>query len=150
MREEVYDYLRDYGFTKEDVNSFQDNNEKMFFTNLKEITKNIEFLVNKGLSKEEVMYVFKNNPFMITVKDKRLEGLDKIYIDELKMDVISLKRLIINNPLIYTMSPVELEKIINYLREHNCSNEMIKEFFIKHSNVVSMYFLEFKDIVEFV
>ena len=78
MIEEVYDYLREYGFTKEEVNKFEEENEKMFFTNLKEVQKNINFLQNKGLIKEEIMNIFKYNPFMITVKDNRLEALETI------------------------------------------------------------------------
>ena len=82
MREEVYDFLREYGFSKEEVHGFQDKNEKMFFTNLVEVNKNINFLLDKGLSKEEVIRVFREDPYMITVKNNRLEALDKIYIDE--------------------------------------------------------------------
>ena len=58
MKEEVYNYLREYGFTKEEVYSFEEENEKMFFTNLNEVNKNIDFLMNKRINKEEVMHVF--------------------------------------------------------------------------------------------
>ena len=71
MREEVYDYLREYGFSKEELTSFEKENENMFFTNLVEVNKNIDFLTNKRLIKEEIITVFRNNPFMITVKDNR-------------------------------------------------------------------------------
>lgn len=43
MIEEVYDFLREYGFTKEEVYSFQTDNERMFFTNLIEVKKNLDF-----------------------------------------------------------------------------------------------------------
>ena len=64
MREEVYNYLREYGFTKEEVYSFEKENEKMFFTNLTEVNKNIDFLINKGFYKElekSFIEVFKNH-----------------------------------------------------------------------------------------
>ena len=79
MIEEVYDYLREYGFSKEEVNSFQDENEEMFFTNLEEIEKNINFLINKELSKEEILEVIKKDPYILTVKNNRLDYLEKIY-----------------------------------------------------------------------
>ena len=78
MIEEVYDFLREYGFTKEEVNYFEDENDDMYFTNLIEVNKNIDFLISKGLNKEEIMQVFRVDPFMITVKNNRLDALDKI------------------------------------------------------------------------
>ena len=104
MRDEVYDFLREYGFTKEEVYGFEEENEKMFFTNLVEVNKNIDFLTNKGLNKEEIMHVFRKDPFMITVKNNRLEMLDKIYLEDLKLSKEELRQLIINNPDTYIVS----------------------------------------------
>ena len=143
MIEEVYNYLREFGFTKEEVNFFEDSNEKMFFTNINEVEKNISFLNNKNLTKEEVIQVFKKNPFMITVKDNRLNALDKIYLEELKFESNLLKELIINNPETYTLSPIELQKIIDYLKEHNYSIEVIRDFILKNPKIISMEFNEF-------
>lgn len=138
MREEVYDYLREYGFNIEELNYFEKENEKMFFTNLIEVNKNIDFLTSKGLIKEEIIYIFKNNPFMITVKNNRLEMLDKIYLEDLQFDKELLKKLIISNPDVYTVSPIELQKNIDYLKEHNCSIETIKKFIIDNPQVISV------------
>ena len=143
MIEEVYNYLREFGFTKDEVNFFEDSNEKMFFTNINEVEKNISFLNNKNLTKEEVIQVFKKNPFMITVKDNRLNALDKIYLEELKFESNLLKELIINNPETYTLSPIELQKIIDYLKEHNYSIEVIRDFILKNPKIISMEFNEF-------
>ena len=107
MREEVYDFLREYGFTKEEVYSFEEENEIMFFTNLIEVNKNIDFLINKGLNKEEVMHVFRHNPYMITVKNNRLVELDKIYLEELLLSQEELKKLIIDNPEAFLVSVSE-------------------------------------------
>ena len=149
MREEVYEFLREYGFSKEELTSFEKENEKMFFTNLVEVNKNIDFLTNKGLVKEEIINVFRNNPFMITVKNNRLDALDKIYIEDLKFDINSLKTLIINNPETYTTSPIELEKNINYLKKHNCTMEVIRSFIINNNQVIIMDFNEFEKAVKF-
>ena len=143
MIEEVYNYLREFGFTKDEVNFFEDSNDKMFFTNINEVEKNISFLNNKNLTKEEVIQVFKKNPFMITVKDNRLNALNKIYLEELKFESNLLKELIINNPETYTLSPIELQKIIDYLKEHNYSIEVIRDFILKNPKIISMEFNEF-------
>ena len=149
MREEVYNYLREYGFTKEEVYSFEEENEKMFFTNLVEVNKNIDFLINKGLTKEEIMYVFRKNPYMITVKNNRLDALNKIYLESLQLNEEQLKQIIINNPDTYTSSPVELNKNIDYLKEHNCNIETIRNFIINNPQLVSMSLDEFKNVVKF-
>lgn len=149
MREDVYNFLREYGFTKEEVYSFEEENEKMFFTNLVEVNKNIDFLTNKGLSKEEIMDVFRKDPYMITVKNNRLEMLDKVFIEELKIDCDSLKDMIVSNPDLYISSPVELNQNIDFLKEHNCTMEIIRKFVVNNPQIVSMSPDKFKGVVKF-
>ena len=149
MREEVYEFFKEYGFTRDEIHYFQDENEKMFFTNLIEVNKNIDFLKDKGLNKEEIMQVFKVDPYMITVKNNRLDALDKIYLEDLKLSKEELKQLIISNPDTYIVSVSELTKNINYLKEHDCSIETIKNFFITNPQLVSISPEEFNNIVKF-
>ena len=148
MIEEVYDFLREYGFTKEEVNYFEDENDDMYFTNMVEVNKNIDFLINKGLNKEEIMQVFRVDPFMITVKNNRLDALDKIYIEDLRLNKDELKQLIIDNPDSYIVSVSELNKNIDYLKEHNYSIEIIKKFFITNPQLISMSNEEFISVVK--
>ena len=149
MREEVYEFFKEYGFTRDEIHYFQDENEKMFFTNLIEVNKNIDFLKNKGLNKEEIMQVFRVDPFMITVKNNRLDALDKIYIEDLRLNKDELKQLIIDNPDAYIVSVTELNKNIDYLKEHNYSIEIIKKFFITNPQLISMSNEEFISVVKF-
>ena len=149
MREEVYEFFKEYGFTRDEIHYFQDENEKMFFTNLIEVNKNIDFLKNKGLNKEEIMQVFRIDPFMITVKNNRLEALDKIYLEVLKLTNEELKNLKIKNPDTYIVSVSELNKNIDYLKEHNYNIETIRNFLINNPQLVSMSPEEFKNIVKF-
>ena len=149
MREEVYEFFKEYGFNRDEIHYFQDENEKMFFTNLIEVNKNIDFLKDKGLTKEEIMQVFRVDPYMITVKNNRLEALDKIYLEDLKLNKEELKQLIISNPDTYIVSVSELTKNINYLKEHDCSIETIKKFFITNPQLVSVSPDEFNNIVKF-
>ena len=147
MIEEVYDYLREYGFSKEEVNNFQDENEEMFFTNLEEIEKNINFLINKELSKKEILEVVKKDPYMLTVKNNRLDYLEKVYNNILKLNAEEIHKLIITNPDAYIISPIELEKIINYLKDKNFTIEKIKEFILNNSTIINLTLEEFKDLV---
>lgn len=150
MKEEVYDFLREYGFTKEEVYSFEEINEKMFFTNLIEINKNIDFLINKGLNKEEIMHVFRHNPYMITVKNNRLEALDKIYLEELSFTKEELQKIIKDNPSTYTESPIELQKIIDSMKKLKCSIPTIKETLIDNPKILDMTINEFDSVVKFI
>ena len=149
MREEVYEFFKEYGFTRDEIHYFQDENEKMFFTNLIEVNKNIDFLINKGLNKEEIMQIFRYNPYMITVKNNRLEALDKIYLEVLNLTKEELKKLIIKNPDTYIVSVSELNKNIDYLKEHNCNIEIIRNFLITNPQLVSISPEEFNNIVKF-
>lgn len=142
MYENVYSYLREYGFTKEEFNYFKDENEEIFFTNVEEITKNINFLINKGLNKEEVMNLIRKDPFMLTTKNNRLDALDKIYLEELKLNKEELKQLIINNPDTYIESPIEIQKIIDYLKKSK-SIEEIKQIIINNPKFIDMTLEEF-------
>ena len=149
MREEVYEFFKEYGFTRDEIHYFQDENEKMFFTNLIEVNKNIDFLKDKELNKEEIMQVFRYNPFMITVKNNRLDALNQIYLEDLKLTNEELKNLIIKNPDTYIVSVSELNKNIDYLKEHNYNIEKIRNFLITNPQLVSMSPEEFKNIVKF-
>ena len=149
MQEEVYNYLREYGFTMEEVNGFQDKNEKMFFTNIHEVTKNINYLSNKGLNKEEIIKVLRYNPYMLTVKNNRLDALDEIYLNKLKLNESELKKLIIDNPYTYIESPIELDRLIEYLKENKCTEETIKKFFLDNPKLLDMRIDKFIETVKF-
>ena len=149
MQEEVYNYLREYGFTMEEVNGFQDKNEKMFFTNIHEVTKNINYLSNKGLNKEEIIKVLRYNPYMLTVKNNRLDALDEIYLNKLKLNESELKKLIIDNPYTYIESPIELDRLIKYLKENKCTEETIKKFFLDNPKLLDMRIDKFIETVKF-
>ena len=137
MIDEVYEYLKEFGFTKEDLDSFENINERMYFTNLKEVTKNINFLSSKSLSKEEIINLIKSNCFLLTVKDNRLESLDNIYLNILNLNNGELKKLILLYPYTYIESPIEIEKIIAYLKENNYTIDNIKEIIFSKPEILS-------------
>jgi len=138
MREEIYEYLHDYGFSAIELDKIEQENEEMFFTNISEIRKNITFLEEKYLESEDIIEIIIANPFMLTEKNNRLEALEDIYNGILKIDYESMKKLIKNNPETYTISPIELQKIIDYMKEQGYTIEIIREFILKNSKVISM------------
>ena len=128
MREEIYDYLHEYGFKAIEIDRIENRNDNMFFTSIGEVRKNITFLQEKGLEKEEIIKLVNYNPFMLTEKNNRLEALDKIYYEDLKLSNEELKELIKNNGYAYIISPIEFNKILDYFRNRNYSIEIIKKF----------------------
>ena len=149
MPEEVYNYLTEYGFSNEELDNFEEENEKMFFTSIDIVKNNISFLEGLGLNKEDIINILRINPFMITVGNNRITALNKIYYEVLGFNNDDIKSLILKNADLYTASPIELEKNINYLKDKKCSIDMIKKFILDNPKVVNAYLDEFKKIVSF-
>ena len=149
MPEEVYNYLTEYGFSNEELDNFEEENEKMFFTSIDIVKNNISFLEGIGLNKENIINVFRLNPFMITVGNNRITALNKIYYEVLGFNSDDIKSLILKNADLYTASPIELEKNINYLKDKKCNIDMIKKFIMDNPKVVNAYLDEFKNMVSF-
>lgn len=148
MREEVYDYLHEYGFSAIDIDKIEKENEDMFYTDISEVRKNITFLEEKYLESEDIINIINDNPFMLTEKNNRLEALDDIYNGILSFDYESLKTLIKNNPEAYTISPIELNKIIDHMKEIGYSIDIIKQFILKNSKVISMSYDTFLKVIK--
>ena len=148
MSEEVYDFLSNYGFTDEEIDSFENVNEKMFYTDTLEIEKNINILINKGLIKEEIMDIFRKNHFMITAKNNKLEAFDNIFYNVLGFNNDIIRQIIIKEPGTYSASPIELQKIIDFLKEYGWSLDKIKAFLIENPKVICLYLDEFKNSIK--
>ena len=149
MPEEVYNYLTEYGFSNEELDNFEEENDKMFFASIDIVKNNISFLEGIGLNKENIINVFRLNPFMITVGNNRITALNKIYYEVLGLNNDDIKSLILKNADLYTASPIELEKNINYLKDKKCNIDMIKKFIMDNPKVVNAYLDEFKKMVSF-
>lgn len=145
MKEDVYQYLHDYGFSSIELDKIEDRNENIFFTSIKELRKNLTFLEEKYLELEDIINLVNDNPFMLTEKNNRLEEIEEIYA-RIGFDSESLKKILRSNSRAYTLSPIELSKIIDFLKSRNCGYKEIREFFIKNPSVLSMKFDDFKNI----
>lgn len=146
MKEDVYQYLHDYGFSSIELDKIEDRNENIYFTNISELRKNLTFLEEKYLELEDIINLVNDNPFMLTEKNNRLEAIEEIYA-RIGFDSESLKKILRSNSRAYTLSPIELSKIIDFLKSRNCGYKEIREFFIKNPSVLSMKFDDFKNIV---
>ena len=149
MPEEVYNYLTEYGFSNEELDNFEEENDKMFFVSTDIVKNNISFLEGLGLNKENIINILRINPFMITVGNNRITALNKIYYEVLGFNNEDIKSLILKNADLYTASPIELEKNINYLKDKKCNIDMIKKFIMDNPKVVNAYLDEFKKMVSF-
>ena len=57
MLDEIYQYLINYGFSKENLRRFEEENENMYFVSLDKVKENIDFFTNKGLNKSEFINI---------------------------------------------------------------------------------------------
>ena len=133
MKEEIFNYLKDYGFLKEDIYNFQDINDFLYFTALSLVTTNLKYLEDKDLSKEEIINIIKNNPHLLTIGSNKKEMLDNIYNDIFTKE--ELKKLIIKYPNTYNINPLELQSKITELKNNNkeiISKKIIEIISSKH------------------
>ena len=142
MKEEVFEYLIEYGFNKEDLEEFLKINDKLFFANLDNIKNNINFFKEKELTKEEIINIIKEECFLLTISNKKKELLDNIYYNIFNKD--ELKNLIITYPPSYVVNPLELEEIINYIKDLGYN---IKSIIINNKDLLSSDIEDVKKII---
>ena len=142
MKEEVFEYLIEYGFDKEDLEEFLKINDKLFFANLDNIKNNINFFKDKELTKDEIINIIKEECFLLTISNKKKELLDNIYYNIFNKD--ELKNLIITYPPSYVVNPLELEEIINYIKDLGYN---IKSIIINNKDLLSYDIEDVKKII---
>ena len=137
MEDEIYEYLIDYGFTQENLSKFEELNDYMYFVSLDKIIENINFFTDKGLNTSEIINLANNNPFILTLSSKRKNAFEEIYDNKLKLSNEEIKYLLNSNDNIYTCSPLELDKIINYLSDKGYSIDNIKKILLSNASLIS-------------
>lgn len=148
MKNEIYEYLKNYGFSKENLKIFEELNEDMYFVSLDKVKENINFFANKGLNNNEIISLANNNPFILTLSLKRKNAFDEIYINKLNLSTDQIKYLLNFNKNIYTCSPLELDKIIEYLNKNkNYSIENIKQFILSNPNIINKKIDEIESVI---
>lgn len=136
MKDEVYEYLKKYGFNKDNLNKIEQENEDIYFIYLNKVRENINFFEGKGLNNKEIISLANINPFILTLSSKRKNAFDEIYINKLNLSNDQIKYLLNNNSNIYTCSPLEFDKIIDYLNK-NYSIDNIKKIILNNPNIIN-------------
>ena len=136
MKNEIYEYLINYGFGKEILDRFEKLNEDMYFVSLDKVKENINFFASKGLNNKEIIGLANINPFILTLSSKRKKAFDEIYVNKLNLSSDQIKYLLNNNNNIYTCSPLEFDKIIDYLNKHY-SIDNIKQIILNNPNIIN-------------
>ena len=148
MKNEIYEYLINYGFNKNNLNRFEELNENMYFVSLDKVKENINFFTNKGLNNIEIINLINSNPFNLTLSSKRKNAFDDIYIKKLNISNEEIKYLLNFNNNMYTCSPIEFDKIINYLNKYkNYSIDNIKKIILTNPNIINKKIDEIKEII---
>lgn len=135
MDKEIYDFLRNYGLLDAEIDYIEDNNINIFYINIGYAIKIISFLESKGLTQEEVKRTLLDNPYMITVGEQRLELWNEIYDRELQLTNEELKNLLLVNSQIYTASPIEFKKILEYMKEDHVIED-VKRFILSNPDII--------------
>ena len=91
MKNEIYEYLINYGFNKDDLNKIEKENEDIYFISLNKIKENIVFFSDKGLNNIEIINLINSNPFNLTLSSKRKNAFDDIYIKKLNISNEEIK-----------------------------------------------------------
>lgn len=149
MNKYVFDYLRIIGFTDDEINYIEDNNDNIFYASLSHVKKLIDILQNLGLDNINIKNLLIKNVYMITEKIEKINILNNIYLEDLKFSKEELKKLIIVNPESYMISISELNKNIDYLKKHNYNIDAIKYFFIVNPKLINLSSEEFNSVVKF-
>lgn len=136
MKDEVYEYLINYGFNKDNLNKIEQEDEDIYFISLNKVRENIEFFLNKGLTNLEIINLININSFNLTLSLKRKNSFEKIYINKLNLSNDEIKQLLNLNNNMYTCSLVEVDKIINYLsRKYSYDN--IKKILLTNPDIIN-------------
>ena len=138
MKDEVYEYLINYGFNKENLNTIEEENEDIYFISLDKIKENIDFFSNKGLNSKEIINLINDNSFNLTLSSKRKNAFENIYVKKLKLSNEQIKYLLYINNNMFTCSPIELDKIINYLiKDKNYSLDDIRNIILTNPKIIN-------------
>ena len=70
MKNEIYKYLINYGFSKENLNRFEGLNDYVYFVSLDKVKENINFFAGKRLNNKEIISLVNINPFILTLSSK--------------------------------------------------------------------------------
>ena len=122
----VYKYLKSIGFTSKELEELE-KNDYIWETSKQRTEYIVNFLLEKGLSMEEIHTYFMSYPNIVSEHPHRLLDIDEIF-NNIGLTNKEKKKLILENYETYSSNPDELQKIVNYLKG-NTKEQTIKSLF---------------------
>ena len=108
MEEKVYNYLIGYGFTHEQIDYIEDNNENIYMVTTYHVDKIIEFLKKYNLKKIEIIRAITDCPEILSQKKYNLDNIIKIF-DEHSIPYEKVSEILKTNPKIFAINYKELK-----------------------------------------
>ena len=122
----AYKYLKSIGFTSKELEELE-KNDYIWETSKQRTEYIVNFLLEKGLSMEEIHTYFMSYPNIVSEHPHRLLDIDEIF-NNIGLTNKEKKKLILENYETYSSNPDELQKIVNYLKG-NTKEQTIKSLF---------------------
>lgn len=137
MLEEVHDYLKEYGFSENDIKAIEKNNDDIFFISLEELIDRMMYLDSKEIEKNVIIKIINDNPAILNVSGSEISEIDDLFIDELKFDLFELSQLIVKKPTLYNIGLEKIRKIINILYAKGIDENDIKTILLNNIDMFS-------------
>lgn len=137
MREEVYEFLKEYGFDSNDLNELEEVNDNVYFLKKENVSTLIKHFEEKGFSKEEIINIINNNINLITLSLNEIEEYDEILLNYLNFNIDEYQNLV-NNLCIYDIEIKMIKEIINLLEQKGYNNNKIKKLIVSNPNIFNI------------
>ncbi|MBE6155117.1 MAG: hypothetical protein E7163_06095, partial [Firmicutes bacterium] len=144
MNRNLFLYLRELNLTDEEIKYIEQNNQFIYQTSKEHTKLVLDKLREKGITEIELKNLLVKNIYLVTETLDRINKLDNIYINYLNFSNEEIKYLLITNANTYSVSPIELKNIIDYLTNTGYSIEIIKKFILSNPQVISFTLEELK------
>ena len=137
MREEVYDFLKEYGFDSNDLNELEEVNDNVYFLKKENVSTLIKHFEEKGFSKEEIINIINNNINLISLSLNDIEEYDDILLNYLNFNIDEYETLV-NNLCIYDIEIRMIKQVVNLLEQKGYNNNKIKKLIVSNPNKLNI------------
>lgn len=138
MKEEVYDFLKEYGFDSNDLNELEEVNDNVYFLKKENVSILIKHFEENGFSKEEIINIINNNISLITLSLNEIEEYEDILLNYLDFNLDEYQS-IINNINIYDIEFQVIKEIVNLLEQNGYDINKIRKLIISNPNILNIH-----------
>lgn len=124
----VYLLLKEIGLTDENITKIIDENH--FVTKIIEsdLISQIKFLYGYNLTNKDIVEIANKNPWILTESFERMRMLEKNYNN---IGIKDMKELLLKQPNALSLNPLDVNNLIQKLKDENNSTEDIKEMILE-------------------